>query len=153
MAVDPARMATEEVTVMTAVVAKPAVVTTAVVTATVVTATVVTAAMVTATVTTAAMMTAAAMVTAAVTAAAMTTAMTTATVTTLRLRRRINRAHHQTGYASGSEAIDSKQGACRCQVRQEFLCSGPSVPDHFISASARVTRAPQESGHHGQVQP
>jgi hypothetical protein len=134
MAVNPTGMATEEVTVVT----NPAMVIAAVVITAVVSA---------------AMMIAAAVVTAAavaiaatgVTAAAVVAAATAAVMTALRLCRRIGGAHHQTGYASGGEAIDSKQGACRRQVRQEFWCSGPSVPDHFISASVRTTRAPQVS--------
>jgi membrane protein implicated in regulation of membrane protease activity len=137
MAVNPTGMATEEVTVMTTVVTNPAMVIAAVVIAAVVSA---------------AMMIAAAVVTAAAVAiaatgvtAAMVAAATAAVMTALRLRRRIGRAQHQAGYASGGEAIDSKQGACRRQVRQEFWCSGPSVPDHFISASTRITRAPQVS--------
>jgi membrane protein implicated in regulation of membrane protease activity len=137
MAVNPTGMATEEVTVMTTVVTNPAMVIAAVVIAAVVSA---------------AMMIAAAVVTAAAVAiaatgvtAAMVAAATAAVMTALRLRRRIGRAQHQAGYASGGEAIDSKQGACRRQVRQEFWCSGPSVPDHFISASTRITRASQVS--------
>ena len=86
MPVNPAGMAMEEVTVVSAM---AAVATTAVVTAAMVTAAMVTAAM--------------------VTPAVVTTAMVAATP---RLCRRISRGHHQTGYAYGGETIDCKQGAC-----------------------------------------
>ena len=86
MPVNPAGMAMEEVTVVSAM---AAVVTTAVVTAAMVTAAVVTAAM--------------------VTPAVVTTAVVAATP---RLCRRVSRGHHQTGYAYGGETIDCKQGAC-----------------------------------------
>ena len=56
---------------------------------------------------------------AVVTTAVVTTAVVTAAVVTAavvaaapRLRRRINRGHHQTRYAYGGETIDCKQGAC-----------------------------------------
>jgi len=91
MPVNPAGMAMEEVTVVTAM---AAVMTTAVVTAAVVTAAMVTAAVVTA---------------AMVTPAVVTTAVVAATP---RLCRRVSRGHHQTGYAYGGETIDCKQGAC-----------------------------------------
>jgi hypothetical protein len=141
MPVNPAGAAVEEVSVMAAVVTKPAVVTaTVVVIAAVV---IVTAVMIAAAVVTAAMVITAAVVTTAT--AVMTAAATAAVMTALRLCRRIGRAHHQAGYARGGDAIDSKQGACRCQVRHEFCCSSPSIPDHFISSLAPVTLAPQES--------
>jgi hypothetical protein len=138
MAVNPTGMATEEMTVVTAVMTNPAMVAAAVMIAAVVSAAMMIAA--------AGMTTAAVAIAATgVTAAAMVAAATAAVMTALRLCRRIGCAQHQAGYASGGEAIDSKQGACRRQVRQEFWCSGPSVPDHFISASTRITRAPQVS--------
>jgi hypothetical protein len=145
MPVNPTGVAAEEVSVMTAVVTEPAVVMTAVVIAAamVISAVVVAAVVITATVmTTTAMMAAA---TGMVTTAAPAMMAAAAAMTTLRLCRRIGRAHHQAGYARGSDAIDSEQGACRCQVRQEFSCFSPSIPDHFISALAPVTLAPQES--------
>jgi hypothetical protein len=141
MPVNPTGTAMEEVSVMAAVVTKPAVVAATVV---VIAAVVIAAAvMIAATVVAAAVAVTAAVVTTAT--AVMTAAATAAVMTALRLCRRIGRAHHQAGYARGGETIDSKQGACRCQVRHEFRCSSPSIPDHFISSLAPVTLAPQES--------